>query len=87
MNTFDFERESAGYLETDPWDGDIDPWDGASGLDPAPTPEPSLQVLYPTRQDYVQAVTISAGKAVASGLLLPADAAEAISQASNASVP
>jgi hypothetical protein len=71
----------------DPWDGDIDPWDGAPGLDPSPTPEPSLQVLYPTHQDYVQAVTISAGKAVASGFLLPADAAEAISQASSASVP
>jgi hypothetical protein len=71
----------------DPWDGDIDPWDGQPGLDPSPTPEPSLQALYPTHTDYVRAVSVSANEAVASGFMLPADAAAAISQARSSSVP
>jgi Alpha/beta hydrolase domain len=71
----------------DPWDGDIDPWDGIPGLDPSPTPEPSLQALYPTHEDYVNTVSASANKAAASGFMLPADAAAAIAQAKSSSVP
>jgi hypothetical protein len=71
----------------DPWDGDTDPWDGQPGLDPSPTPEPVLSTLYPTHADYVNQVSASAAAAVASGFMLPADAAIAIAQAKASSVP
>jgi hypothetical protein len=71
----------------DPWDGDSDPWDGVPGLDPSPTPEPVLSTLYPTHADYVNQVAASAAAAVASGFLLPADAAAAIAEAKSSSVP
>jgi hypothetical protein len=47
----------------------------------------TLAALYPTHDDYVDAVTASADAAVAAGYLLPDDADEIIAEAEEASVP
>jgi hypothetical protein len=50
-------------------------------------PRPSLEERYPTHGDYVAKVTAAANSLVAQRLLLPQDAALAISQANAAAVP
>jgi len=50
-------------------------------------PRPSLEERYPTHADYVAKVTAAANSLVAQRLLLPQDAALAISQANAASIP
>ena len=71
----------------DPWNHDSDPWDGQTGLDPSPTPEPDLQLLYGTHTDYVLRVGAAAAGSVARRFLRPADALAAVAAAQKASVP
>ncbi len=71
----------------DPWNRDSDPWDGQTGLDPSPTPEPDLSLLYPSHANYVHRVTASAAKSVQEGFLRPRDAAALLQAASEAPVP
>jgi hypothetical protein len=72
---------------TDPWDGDTDPWDGQPGLDPSPTPEPSLAALYGTKLNYLVQYELATGISVSRGFLLPLDAQEVIGLANTANVP
>ncbi len=72
---------------TSPWDGGRDPWDGVAGLDPAPTPPPSLEVLYGTKLNYLIQYGLATGQSVAEGFLLPEDALEMMSLAEAANVP
>jgi Alpha/beta hydrolase domain len=71
----------------DPWDGDTDAWDGVAGLDPSPTPEPSLEVLYGTKLSYLIQYGFAAERSVFEGFLLPEDTREMIELAEAASVP
>ncbi len=71
----------------DPWDNDTDAWDGVAGFDPSPTPEPKLNVLYPSHQLYVRKVETAAIESVFAGFLLPEDFGEIVKQAQAASVP
>jgi hypothetical protein len=71
----------------DPWDGDTDPWDGQPGVDPSPTPEPSLAALYGTKLNYLIQYEMATGTSVARGFLLPEDVQEAIAVAKAAKVP
>ncbi|HEY3785929.1 MAG TPA: alpha/beta hydrolase domain-containing protein [Steroidobacteraceae bacterium] len=71
----------------DPWNRDADPWDGQAGLDPSPTPEPDLQVLYETHPSYVQRVTRATAQSVIDGFLRPADGVEVVLHALRAPVP
>lgn len=52
-----------------------------------PFDDDTLGALYPTHQDYVDAVTTSAGAAVDAGFLLQADADEIVAEAEEADVP
>ena len=71
----------------DAWNRDSDAWDGQLGLDPSPTPEPDLQVLYPSHADYVRRVSASALRSVESGFMRPSDALAAVHLAITAHVP
>jgi hypothetical protein len=71
----------------DPWNHDSDPWDGRAGFDPSPDPEPHLQVLYPTHEDYVQRVTAATARSIRDGYVRPADGARIVRQAVQAQVP
>jgi hypothetical protein len=71
----------------DPWDGDTDAWDGQAGLDPSPTPEPSLSALYRTKFDYLVRYELATLQSTLEGFLLPLDAGEVISVAKASSVP
>ena len=71
----------------DPWDHDSDLWDGQAGFDPSATPEPDLQVLYPTHQNYVERVSASALQSVLNGYLRPADGVQLALDAIHAAVP
>jgi hypothetical protein len=70
-----------------PWDGNSDPWDGVPGLDPAPSPQPSLQVLYGTKLSYLIQYGFAAARSVFEGFLLPEDTKEMIGLAEAANVP
>ena len=72
---------------TSPWDGNSDPWDGVPGLDPAPSPQPSLEVLYGTKLSYLIQYAFAAERSVFEGFLLPEDTREMIGLAEAASVP
>ena len=72
---------------TDPWDGDTDAWDGKPGVDPSPTPEPSLAALYGTKLNYLLQYEMATGISVSQGFLLPEDALEVIGVAEASSVP
>jgi hypothetical protein len=72
---------------TDPWDGDSDPWDGQPGLDPSPTPEPSLATLYGTKHNYLEEYEESAEQSIDHGFLLHRDRDEVIDLAEAANVP
>ena len=71
----------------DPWDHDSDPWDGQAGFDPSPTPEPDLQLLYPSHQTYVERVAAAALQSVQGGYLRPADGVQLALDAVHARVP
>jgi hypothetical protein len=71
----------------DPWNHDSDLWDGQAGLDPSPTPEPDLQVLYPSHQSYVERVAAAALQSVKDGYLRPADGVNLVLDAAHAAVP
>ncbi len=71
----------------DHWNRDSDSWDGQAGLDPSPTPEPDLQLLYQTHANYVQRVTRATLQSVENGYLLPADGARIVVDAARARVP
>ena len=71
----------------DPWNHDSDLWDGQAGLDPSPTPEPDLQVLYPTHQNYVERFAAAALQSVKDGYLRPADGVQLALDAAHTAVP
>jgi hypothetical protein len=71
----------------DPWNHDGDRWDGKPGVDPSPTPEPVLQLLYPTHENYVDRVAIAASQSKEDGYLRPADAAQIVLKAEKSHVP
>lgn len=52
-----------------------------------PLPPTTLRELYPTHQDYVDKMQAATDKAVAAGILLPADAADLMSRAQQSSIP
>jgi len=68
-------------------DGDIDAWDGVSGLDPSPTPEPSLTTLYGSKDVYMLRYRQATRQSIQDGFLLLDDAQEVIEQAEESSVP
>ena len=70
-----------------PWDGDTDPWDGQPGLDPAPTPAPSLAALYGTKFNYLIRYELATWQSVLEGFLLWRDTAEVLEVAKAATVP
>ena len=70
-----------------PWDGSGDPWDGVPGLDPAPNPPPSLEVLYGTKLNYLIQYGFAAANSVFEGFLLPEDTREMIGLAEATNVP
>ena len=72
---------------TDPWDGDSDAWDGQPGLDPSPTPEPSLVGLYGTRHRYLEQYEEATEDSIERGFLLPRDRDEVINLSEVAVVP
>jgi len=72
---------------TDPWDGDSDPWDGQPGLDPSPTAEPSLFMLYGTKHTYLEQYEEATEQSIARGFLLRRDRDEVIDLAEAANVP
>jgi len=72
---------------SDPWNGDRDPWDNQAGVDPSPTPEPVLSVLYPTHDDYIFKVFAATSDSLMHGYLRPTDAVKIISQAEQAHIP
>ncbi len=71
------------FGRSDPWNGDADPWDGTPG-DPSPTPEPSLQALYPTQEAFLSRFEAATSAAIAAGFLLEADRAEVLTRAREA---
>jgi Alpha/beta hydrolase domain len=71
----------------DPWNHDSDLWEGQAGLDPSPTPEPDLQVLYSSHQNYVERVAAAALQSVKDGYLRPADGVNLVLDAAHAAVP
>ena len=71
----------------DRWNHDSDLWDGQAGLDPSPTPEPDLQVLYPTHENYVERFAAAALQSVKDGYLRPADGVKLALDAAHAAVP
>jgi hypothetical protein len=72
---------------TDPWDGDSDAWDGQPGLDPSPTPEPSLVALYGTRHHYLEQYEEATEDSIERGFLLRRDRDEVINLSEVAVVP
>ncbi|HEX4377451.1 MAG TPA: alpha/beta hydrolase domain-containing protein [Steroidobacteraceae bacterium] len=70
-----------------PWDGGTDSWDGVAGIDPAPTPPPSLARLYHSKSDYVIRYEFATLESVLERFALPEDASEMIELARDASVP
>jgi hypothetical protein len=72
---------------TDAWDGDTDAFDGKPGLDPSPTPEPSLTALYGTRINYLVRYELATWQSMLQGFLLWDDAREVVGLAREASVP
>jgi hypothetical protein len=72
---------------TDPWDGDSDLWDGQPGLDPSPTAEPSLAMLYGTKHNYLEQFEEAADQSIIRGFLLHRDRDEVMDLAEAASVP
>jgi hypothetical protein len=70
-----------------PWDGGVDPWDGVPGIDPAPTPPPSLAVLYGTKFNYLIQYDLATLQSVFERFLLPQDVPEMIGLAEAANVP
>jgi hypothetical protein len=71
----------------DTWNRDGDSWDGQAGLDDSPTPEPDLQLLYPSHEDYVRKVVKAALGSTQDGFLRPRDALTIIREAVSADVP
>ena len=71
----------------DPWNHDGDAWDGRPGFDPSPTPEPDLQLLYSTHEDYVQRVAAATAQLMKDGFVRPADGTKIVRQAAHAQVP
>ena len=71
----------------DMWNRDGDSWDGQPGLDDSPTPEPDLQLLYPSHVDYVRKVAKAALRSTQDGFLRPRDALTIIREAVSADVP
>jgi hypothetical protein len=71
----------------DPWNHDSDAWDGLAGFDPSPTPEPDLQVLYPTHQNYLLRVTEAALLSIKAGYLRPVDGVQIVQDAAQSHVP
>jgi hypothetical protein len=72
---------------TDPWDGDTDAWDGQPGVDPSPTPEPSLAALYGTKLNYLVRYELATWQSSLEGFLLWRDVPEVIGLARAANVP
>src|SRR5262249_49910012 len=72
---------------TDAWDDDTDAFDGKAGLDPSPTPEPSLAALYRSKIDYLVRYELATWQSILQGFLLWDDAREVIDVAKAASVP
>jgi len=72
---------------SDPWNHDSDLWDGQAGLDPSPTPEPDLQLLYHSHQHYVERVAAAALQSVDAGYLRPVDGVKLVLDAAHAAVP
>ena len=72
---------------TDPWDGDSDSWVAQPGLDPSPTPEPSLAALYGTRHRYLEEYENATEESIQRGFLLPSDRREVINLSEVAVVP
>jgi hypothetical protein len=72
---------------TDPWDDNTDAWDGVAGLDPSPTPEPSLAALYGTRLNYLIRYDLATFQSVLEGFLLFRDTDEMLDLAKAANVP
>lgn len=71
----------------DRWNHDSDSWDGQSGLDPSPTPEPDLQLLYLTHDNYVEHVAAAAWQSIEDGYLRPIDGVEIVIDAAKSHVP
>jgi hypothetical protein len=71
----------------DPWNHDLDLWDGQAGMDPSPTPEPDLQMLYFSHQNYVERFAAAALQSVKDGYLLPTDGVTLALGATHAAVP
>lgn len=71
----------------DRWNRDSDTWDGQVGLDVSPTPEPDLQLLYPTRSDYLRKVAEATLRSTLAGFLRPRDAVTVLRDAARADVP
>jgi hypothetical protein len=72
---------------TSPWDNGSDPWDGQPGIDPAPTPPPSLLTLYGTRHRYLEDYAEATQDSIERGFLLPRDRDEVINLSEVAVVP
>jgi hypothetical protein len=72
---------------SDPWNGDVDTWDGQAGLDPSPTPEPILSVLYGTRAAYEYRVTLWSIFSALQGFVLPEDVTPIVEAAQAAELP
>ena len=72
---------------TSPWDGNVDAWDGVPGLDPAPSPAPSLAALYGTKRHYLDRFEEATWRSALEGFLLWRDIHEEIELAKAANVP
>jgi hypothetical protein len=70
-----------------PWDGGADPWDGVPGIDPAPTPPPSLAKLYRSKSEYLIRYGLATVDSVWQRFALPEDASEMLHSAQEANVP
>jgi len=71
----------------DTWNRDGDSWDGQAGLDDSPTPEPDLQLLYPSHADYLRKIVEATLRSTQDGFLRPTDAQTIIREAASADVP
>lgn len=71
----------------DLWNGNTDSYDGQAGVDPSPTPEPSLGTLYGTRSNFLNQYTTSAKNAVAAGFIRPRDLQEVLNEGAAVAVP
>ena len=71
----------------DTWNRDGDSWDGQAGLDDSPTPEPDLQLLYPSHADYLRKIVEATLRSTQDGFLRPSDAQTIIREAASADIP